>query len=94
MSLLTIWYRDIGREACRGEYTAHSFDIVKLGFRLFIFRERTFFFSFFWTFFHFSLCPSVFGGLRWPPIGVESVRGLGIPLLNTALLLSRGLSVR
>jgi len=40
---------------------------------LFIVSEVMFFFSFFWSFFHYSLSPSVFIYGIWPPIGISTI---------------------
>lgn len=88
------WWRDISRE---GAYQGlHSF-IVSKGLRwgiiLFITSEVLFFFSFFWGFFHRSLSPTNEIGLLWPPIGVSPFNALQVPLLNTIILLTSGVTV-
>ena len=50
------------------------------------------FFSVFWGFFHASLSPDVYVGSSWPPLGIDALDPFAIPLLNTLLLLSSGLS--
>ena len=52
-----------------------------------------FFFSVFWAFFHSALAPTVELGSEWPPLGIEAVDPMMIPLLNTALLMSSGATV-
>lgn len=47
------------------------------------------FFSLFWAYFHYSLNPSI-ELVYWPPLGINSVNYLGLPLLNSLLLLSGG----
>ena len=47
----------------------------------------------FWAFFHSALAPTVELGSAWPPVGIEAVDPLMIPLLNTALLMSSGATV-
>lgn len=87
------WWRDVTREARLIGF--HS-SLVELGIRwgmaLFIIREVMLFFSFFWAFFHRSLCPAIEGGRRWPPTGVVIIRPYQVPLLNTVVLLSSGAS--
>ena len=72
-----------------------SFGIVGLrwGIILFILSEIIFFFSFFWAFFHRSLAPTPELGCVWPPVGVEAIDANAVPLLNTVVLLSSGVSV-
>nr|APX40816.1 cytochrome c oxidase subunit 3 [Smaragdina concolor] len=88
------WWRDVSRE---GTYQGHHTMKVALGLRwgmiLFIVSEVLFFVSFFWSFFHSSLSPSIELGLLWPPKGIETFNPLEIPLLNTLILLTSGLTV-
>nr|AFP16899.1 cytochrome c oxidase subunit III [Peploptera acromialis] len=88
------WWRDISRE---GTFQGHHTMKVTLGLRwgmiLFIVSEVFFFISFFWSFFHSSLSPSIELGLLWPPKGIETFNPLEIPLLNTMILLTSGLTV-
>jgi cytochrome c oxidase subunit 3 len=60
---------------------------------LFILSEVMFFFSFFWSFFHYSLSPSVFIYGVWPPIGISTISPWDVPFLNTVILLSSGISL-
>nr|AOY39085.1 cytochrome c oxidase subunit 3 [Ericmodes sylvaticus] len=94
MLIMYQWWRDVTRE---GTFQGlHTFNVtmgLKWGMILFITSEVFFFLSFFWGFFHNSLSPSIEIGMIWPPKGIVTFNPIEIPLLNTLILLTSGLTV-
>nr|YP_009967229.1 cytochrome c oxidase subunit III [Diaphanes citrinus]QEO18991.1 cytochrome c oxidase subunit III [Diaphanes citrinus] len=95
MSLIMYqWWRDISREGSyQGLHTSKVLKGLRWGMILFIISEIFFFLSFFWSFYHSSLSPSIEIGMIWPPKGIKTFNPLEIPLLNTLILISSGISV-
>nr|QEJ81395.1 cytochrome c oxidase subunit 3 [Pyrocoelia pygidialis] len=88
------WWRDISRESSyQGLHTMKVLKGLRWGMILFIVSEIFFFISFFWSFYHSSLSPSIEIGMMWPPKGIYPFNPLQIPLLNTLILISSGISV-
>jgi len=91
--LMFLWFGDVLRESLVGYHT-HKLEVsLRIGMLLFILSEVFFFFSFFWAYFDASLSPVVELGMVWPPKGIVPLEVYSVPLLNTMILLSRGLSV-
>lgn len=94
--ILTIiqWWRDVIRERrFIGHHTSEVVSAHRWGILLFIVSEVFFFLSFFWAFFHRTWAISPNLGCIWPPIGIEALCPVHVPLLNTGLLLSSGATV-
>jgi cytochrome c oxidase subunit 3 len=87
--ILVNWLKDVVREGKGGYHTKKVQDGLKLGFLIFLITEVLLFVSFFWAFFHSSLNPSI-EIVNWPPVGINAVHFLSLPLLNSVLLVSGG----
>lgn len=87
------WFRDIVRESMSGHHTILVQKGILLGFLLFLVSEIMLFFSFFWSYFHSSLVPTIELALIWPPLGINAVSPWGLPLLGSIILLASGFLV-
>lgn len=85
------WWRDVILEAVRDR--AHTGPVrrgLRMGFALFIGSEVMFFAGFFWAYFHNAMHYNpVLEGV-WPPEGIETMHAVGLPLINTIILISSG----
>lgn len=90
---LRLWWGDFGWETNRGEMSLQVSDNLKLRLGLLMLTEVILLASLLWALFHLALSPSVLVGLVWPIPGTTIVAPTGGPLINTALLVGRGVTI-
>lgn len=88
-----LWWKDFSRERILGYHTHKLESRLRVSMLLFILSEVFFFVSFFWAFYDASLSPSIELGIIWPPKGIIPLSVYSVPLLNTVILLTRGITV-
>jgi cytochrome c oxidase subunit 3 len=94
LATMFLWFRDVIDE---GTFKGYHTPIVQIGLRygmaLFIASEVMFFSAFFWAYFNASLFPTDAIGNVWPPKNIRTFDPLSLPLLNTLILLTSGVTV-
>lgn len=93
-TISSIWWADTIKERKReGEHQNKVSKGLKIGIVIFITSEVMFFTRFFWSYFHRGVRPRLEVGQRWPPTGVNRFDPTNVPLLNTLVLISSGVTV-
>lgn len=88
------WWRDIIRERTfQGIHTSNTIINLKTRIILFITSELFFFISLFWAYFHRSLSPRIEIGILWPPKNILIFNPYDIPLFNSIILISSGITI-
>jgi len=92
-SIAFLWWKDFMRERIIGYHTHKLEYRLRIRMLFFILSEVCFFVSFFWAFYDASIAPTIDIGISWPPKGITPLSVYSVPLLNTVILLTRGITV-
>jgi len=94
--IIVFWSKDCIRESYQGCHTEKVQKGFYLGFVLIITTEVMLFFGVIWSLLFGAIVPTPVFGLTWPPAGFGHgffISALGIPLLNTTVLISSGITI-
>jgi heme/copper-type cytochrome/quinol oxidase subunit 3 len=84
------WTKDLLLEQMLGKRSGIVERNLLIGFLWFIFAELWFFIPLFWCWISNMICPSIWIGGLWPPVGVKPIHPLGYPLTGLIWLLGSG----
>lgn len=87
------WLNYVWEFSLKGFNSSNLQEGLKIGIIIFIRSEVFFFFSFFWSYFHFFLSPVLEIGWEWPSLGIIPFEAINVPFLNTLILLISGVLV-
>ena len=88
------WFLDIILERrIQGFHRNKVLKGIKFGIIIFIISEIIFFFRFFWGYFHIFLSPRIDIGSHWPTINIITFNPYRVPLLNTVILVTSGVTI-
>ncbi len=88
------WVRDVSRESSSQGHHTPAVEIgLRAGVTLFITSEAIFFRAFFWRFWHTRLITTLDLGCSWPPSIILVFNPFKVPILNTTILLVRGVTI-
>ena len=88
-----MWWRDVVKEAHKGDHTPVVSLHLRYGMLLFIASEVMFFVAWFWAYFNTAIFHNDVGVSSWPPAGIVTLDPWHFPLLNTLILLTSGTTV-
>lgn len=88
------WWRDLSVEYLFDGLNSISLEnCLKNSMILFISSEVLFFFSFFWRYFHYMFSDCIELGWHWSSYGIMMFDYSNVPLVNTLILLTSGLTI-